>query len=392
MNIKIGVIFGGKSVEHEVSIISGLQTFHAIDRAIYDVIPIYIAKDGAWYTGEKLADIEHFKRMDELLASCQKVLVSANADEHALFAYPKAFSLFGKPLIDTIDVAFPVMHGTHGEDGSLQGLFELMNIPYIGCDVLASAIGMDKITQKMIFQAVGLPIVEYTWFYSRDWAKGSEEFIEQTEQMLTYPMIVKPAALGSSIGVTKVENREELEAAIDTVRGLCARVLIEQAVTNLQEINCSVLGDYEQVEASVCEEPVSSDVSVLSFNDKYVSGDANKGMSGAKRKIPAEIPEEMADAIQKMAKTAFLTLNCHGVVRIDFLVNRETEHIYVNEINTIPGSLAFYLWEASGKTFSQLTTALIELALKRQREKNSLIFSYQSNILAGYSGAKGVKK
>lgn len=391
MKIRVGVIFGGKSVEHEVSIISGLQTFHAIDRSQYDVIPIYIAKDGAWYTGEKLADVENFKRMDELLASCQKVLVSANADEHALFAYPKAFSLFAKPLLDKIDVAFPVMHGTHGEDGSLQGLFELMNIPYVGCDVLASAIGMDKITQKMIFQAVGLPIVEYTWFYSRDWAKGGEEFIEQAEQMLTYPMIVKPAALGSSIGVAKVENREELEAAIDTVRGLCARVLIEQAVTNLREVNCSVLGDYEQVEASVCEEPVSA-VNVLSFDDKYVSGDSSKGMSGAKRKIPAEIPDEMADTIQKMAKTAFLTLNCHGVVRIDFLVNRDTEHIYVNEINTIPGSLAFYLWEASGKTFSQLTTELIDLALKRQREKNSLIFSYQSNILAGYSGAKGVKK
>ncbi len=391
MKIKVGVIFGGKSVEHEVSIISGLQAFHAIDRTMYDVIPVYIAKDGIWYTGEKLADIENFKRMDELLASCQKALISANADEHALFAYPKAFSFFGKPLLDKIDVAFPVMHGTHGEDGSLQGLFELMNIPYVGCDVLASAIGMDKITQKMIFQAVGLPIVEYTWFYSRDWAKGGEEFVEQAEQLLTYPMIVKPAALGSSIGVARAENREELEAAIDTVRGLCARVLIEQAVPNLQEINCSVLGDYEQVEASVCEEPVSG-LNVLSFNDKYASGDSSKGMSGAKRKIPAEIAEETAETIQKMAKSAFLTLNCHGVIRIDFLINRETEHIYVNEINSIPGSLAFYLWEASGKTFTQLTTDLIHLALKRQREKNSLIFSYQSNILAGYSGAKGVKK
>ena len=175
------------------------------------------------------------------------------------------------------------------------------------------------------------------------------------------------------------------------MRGLCARVLIEQAVPNLREINCSVLGDYEQVEASVCEEPISA-VNVLSFEDKYVSGESRKGMSGAKRNIPAEISEEMADTIQKMAKTAFLTLNCHGVVRIDFLVNHGTEQIYVNEINTIPGSLAFYLWEASGKTFSQLTTDLIDLALKRQREKNSLIFSYQSNILAGYSGAKGVKK
>ncbi len=391
MKMKVGVIFGGKSVEHEVSIISALQTFHAIDRNEFDVIPIYISKNGQWFAGEKLTEIENFKRMDDLLAGCEKVLISANGDEHALFAYPKAFSLFAKPLLEKIDVAFPVMHGTHGEDGAMQGLFELMNLPYVGCDVLASAIGMDKITQKMIFQAVGLPIVEYTWFYSRDWVKGGGEFIEQAEQMLTYPMIVKPAALGSSIGVAKAENREELEAAIDTVRGLCARVLIEQAVAPLQEINCSVLGDYEHVEASVCEEPVGS-LNVLSFDDKYVSGDASKGMSGAKRKIPAEIPDEMTEAIQKMAKSAFLTLNCHGVVRIDFMVNRDTERVYINEINTIPGSLSFYLWEASGKSFTQLTTDLINLALKRQREKNSLTFSYQSNILAGFSGAKGVKK
>jgi D-alanine-D-alanine ligase len=282
------------------------------------------------------------------------------------------------------------MHGTYGEDGTLQGMLEIMNIPYIGCDVLSSAVGMDKVLQKMVFQTAGLPIVNYTSFYSRAWMKERTDIIEGIEQDFSYPVIVKPTALGSSIGVAQVKKRDELEEAIDTVRAISQRILIEEAVTNLQEINCSVLGDYEHVEASVCEEPISS-VHLLSFQDKYISGNSTKGMSGAKRKLPADIPQDMATSIQDMAKQAFLILQCHGVVRVDFLIDTQSNKIFVNEVNTIPGSLAFYLWEASGKSFTKLTSELIELALKRHREKNSLIFSYESNILAGYQGAKGLK-
>ncbi len=371
-----------------MSIISAIQAINAINTAQYDVIPIYITKEGIWYTGEVLLEIENYKNTGQLLSNCKKLLLSIDSDEHALFNYPQG--LFQKRILDKIDVAFPVTHGTYGEDGTLQGVLEMMNIPYVGCDVLSSALGMDKVVQKLLFQAAGLPVVNSTSFYSKEWMKARESVIGRIEQAFTYPVIVKPAALGSSIGVARTETTSQLEEAIDTVTGLSQRILIEEAVTPLKEINCAVLGDYEHVEVSVCEEPVGS-VQMLSFADKYISGDSTKGMSGAKRKLPADIPQEMASSIQEMAKQAFLCLQCQGCVRVDFLVNTQSGIMYVNEVNTIPGSLSFYLWEASGKSFTKLTGELIELALKRNREKNRLIFSYESNILAGYRGAKGSK-
>ena len=389
MKIRVGVIFGGRSVEHEVSIISAIQAINAIDAAEYDVIPIYISKDGNWYGGEALKEIENFKNQAQLLAQCKKILPSMNSGEHTLFNYPQ--NLFRKRVFEKIDVAVPVMHGTYGEDGILQGLLEMMNIPYVGCDVLSSAVGMDKITQKMVLKSVGLDCVEWTSFYSKEWLNERETVLERIEKALPYPVIVKPAALGSSIGVAKAENREELETAIETARTIAQRILVEEAIVELKEINCSVLGDYEHAEASVCEEPISS-LEFLSFEDKYISDSSSKGMSGAKRKLPADLPENTAQEIQQMARRAFQALQCQGVIRVDFLLDTTREKIFVNEVNTIPGSLSFYLWEASGKSFKDLTGELITLALKRHREKNSLIFSYESNILAGYQGAKGLKK
>ncbi len=387
MKIKVGVVFGGRSVEHEVSIISAIQTIHAIDDSKYEVVPIYISKEGSWYIGEGLTDIESYKNLAQFVASCKKVMPSVSSDQ-MLFYYPH--TLFQKRIVDKLDVIFPVMHGTHGEDGALQGVLELMNIPYVGSDVLASAVGMDKVIQKMILQAANLPIVRYLAFSSQEWIHDREDMFEKIEHQFCYPVIVKPVALGSSIGVANVADRKTLEEAIDTVRTISQRILVEEAVSNLREINCSVLGDHDHVEASVCEEPVGG-LEVLSFDDKYISGSAAKGMSGAKRKLPADISPKMSETIQYLAKQAFLTLQCQGVARVDFLTDRQSGKIFVNEVNTIPGSLAFYLWEASGKSFTVLTDELIELALKRHREKNTLIFSYESNILAGYSGTKGTK-
>ncbi|MCP4406029.1 MAG: D-alanine--D-alanine ligase [bacterium] len=389
MKITVGVIFGGKSVEHEISIISAIQAINAIDETEYEVIPIYLSKDGIWYSGEVLKEVENYTDQPRLLAQCQKILPSVNSGEHTLFTYPQ--SLFQKRVFEKIDVAFPVMHGTYGEDGILQGVLEMMNIPYVGCDVLSSAIGMDKITQKMVFQSFGLAGVEWTSFYSKEWMSERKGVLERIEKILPYPLIVKPAALGSSIGVDKANNREELETAIEAARTISQRILVEEAITALKEINCSVLGDYERTEASVCEEPIGR-LEFLSFEDKYISGSSSKGMSGAKRKLPADIPEKTAESVRQMAQQAFQALQCHGVVRVDFLLDTQREKIFVNEVNTIPGSLAFYLWEASGKSFKDLTSELIALALKRHREKNSVIFSYESNILAGYQGTKGLKK
>ena len=389
MKITVGVIFGGKSVEHEVSIISAIQAINAIDATEYDVIPLYISKDGNWYSGEALEEIGNYKNQSHLLAQCKKILPSINSDDHTLFYYPQGF--FQKRVFQKIDVIFPVIHGTYGEDGILQGVLEMMNIPYVGCDVLSSAVGMDKITQKLVFQSADLDCVKWTSFYSKEWMSERETVLERIEKILPYPLIVKPAALGSSVGVAKADNREELETAIETARTISQRILVEEAIVDLKEINCSVLGDYEQTEVSVCEEPIGS-LEFLSFEDKYISGSSSKGMSGAKRKLPADIPEETAQKVQQMAQQAFQVLQCHGVVRVDFLLDTKRELIFVNEVNTIPGSLSFYLWEASGKSFTNLTSELINLALKRHREKNSLIFSYESNILAGYQGSKGLKK
>ena len=395
MKIKVGVIFGGRSVEHEVSIISAIQTINAIDNNKYDVIPLYISKDGTWYTSDRLNGIENFKDIDGLLSKCKKILLSNNAGDNFLYSLPEkkyALNIFEKQILNTIDVAFPVLHGTHGEDGSLQGFLELLNIPYVGCDILSSAIGMDKIMTQALLDKHKLPVVKSRWFYSKNWIKENEMLKKEISDELKFPVIVKPSNIGSSIGVKIATNQDELENAVEIATKFSKKILVEKAITNLKEINCSVLGDYENVEVSVCEEPIRSS-NFLSFSDKYISGENSKGMSGAKRKLPADIPEKMSSEIKELAKQAFLMLDCCGVARIDFFIDNDKDKnkIFINEINTIPGSLSFYLWEATGKSFTELTSQLIQLALKKNREKNNLKFTYESNILAGFNGTKGMK-
>ena len=389
MRLNVAVIFGGRSVEHEISVISANQCINALDKNKYNVIPIYISKHGKWYTGNDLLKLENYRDSEKLLAEVQKIVVSQNAGATNFYNEPKGIFTSRKPV--NIDIAFPITHGTYGEDGALQGLFETMNIPYVGCDVLASAVTMDKITTKMLLQTLGIKVLEYFWFYSDRWVSARDSVVSDIKAKFNYPLIVKPANLGSSIGVAAVNNDMELDDAVDLVVRLSQRVLIEPKVTNLKEINCAVLGDRDFAEVSVCEEPVRSD-DILSYQDKYSGGMKNKsgiglgkssnsGMSGAKRKIPAEISGEMSDKIQAIAKQVFINLNCSGVVRVDFLIDQNTNEIYVCELNTIPGSLAFYLWEPLGKGFTALTERLIELALKRHREVNNLVVSYADNIL-----------
>lgn len=387
MKIRVGAFFGGRSVEHEVSIISALQTIHAIDSSVYDVVPIYITKQGLMYTGDVLKDIDNYKDLNQLLTKCERIIIANDSDEVVLLKHSPG--LFGKKILDKIDVAFPVFHGTNGEDGTFQGFLETLNIPYVGCDVQSSALGMDKIMMKKVLHESGIPVVNYYAFYSKFWLKDSQQILEQIEGKLKYPLIIKPANLGSSIGIKKAKNKAELEAAINFARSFSQQVLVEEVVANLREINCAVVGDYEHTEASVCEEPVGAD-EILSYQDKYLNN-STKGMSGSKRRIPAQIPEQMTLQIQQLAKDTFMTLGCNGVSRIDFLVDDSTNMVYVNEINTIPGSLAFYLWEATGKPFTKLTTELIQLSLKRSRERNELTYSYESNLLS-QKGIFGIKK
>ncbi len=391
--IRVAVVYGGRSVEHEVSIISALQAVKNLNAAKYEPVPLYITKEGVWYTGEALLDLSAYRDVNSLLAKCQKVIFHPNRGAY-LVTGAMSGGLFKKPFEAAIDVVLPVIHGTHGEDGCLQGLLELSGVPYAGPGVLGGAIGMDKITMKAVLKEAGIPVPEYHWFYYWQWQDDPQAVVDMIARKIPYPMIVKPANLGSSIGITKVQDKSQLEDAIDLAGSFANRILVEQLITPLREINCAVLGSPEKMEVSLCEEPFSTD-EILSFRDKYISAGSKSasGMSGAKRRLPADIPDQLTIKIEELSRRTFVATDGYGVCRIDFLMNEETKEIYVNEINTIPGSLSFYLWEPKGKSFTALLDDLIDLALKRSRRKEKMVFTYASNILAqgGFKGGKGGK-
>lgn len=390
MKIKVGVFFGGRSVEHEISIISAVQAMLAFDTEKYDVVPIYITKDNRFYTGDILKDIEQYKNLDNVIKNSQRIILQNIDGKVKLLSYP--MKLFKKPEIDYIDVAFPVVHGTNVEDGTLEGFLHMLDVPYCGCDVLSSAVGMDKFAQKALLRAYNIPVLNAKCFDMKKYNRNEKDILNEIENEIEYPMIVKPVNLGSSVGIRKVHNREELEEAIDYGFEFSLRVLVEHAVENLREINCSVLGDYENARPSTCEEPLNAD-EILSYQDKYLSGEksGSKGMSSTKRKLPADIPEEISEKIKGYAVDTFKALGCNGVVRIDFLMNDATKEIWVNEINTIPGSLSFYLWEATGVKFKELLDEVVSLGLKRKREEDTVNYSFDTNVLAGIKlgGTKG---
>lgn len=396
MKTNIGVFFGGRSTEHEISVISANQAMAAIDRSVYDVTPIYISKQGRWYTGDALTDVKNYRDMSSLLKQCEEVYMAPEYGDYQLYRTRR--KLFGNPGVTRLDVAIPVLHGANGEDGTFEGLLELTGIPYAGCNVLASANGMDKITMKMILQACDVPVVDYVWFTDKQWFADRDAMIERVESRLGYPVIVKPANLGSSVGIGRAANREALIECVETAEKYSTRLIVEHMVDNLHEVNCSVLGDCDEYQTSVCEEPIKSG-EILSYTDKYMGGSkGTKGMQASQKRIPADLPAEVTERIQFLAGETFRVLSCHGVSRVDVIMDKDNGEIYVNEINTIPGSLSFYLWEASGIRFDQLMDRLVKLALKRKREQGMKTVSYDQNIFAmgggvkgGVKGCKGVK-
>ncbi len=387
MKTNIGVFFGGRSTEHEISVISANQAMHAIDRERFDVTPVYITKQGRWYTGEALLDIASYRDVPALLNKCEEVYMRPIYDDYNV--YRTRHKMFGSDVVTKLDVVIPVLHGSNGEDGTFEGILDSIGIPYAGCDVLASANGMDKITMKMILQASGIPVVNYVWFTDKEWSSRRDDIIADIEKRLNYPVIVKPANLGSSVGIGRARNREELLSRVDDARRYSSRIIVEHMVDNLHEINCSVLGDCDDYQTSVLEEPVKSG-EILSYQDKYMGGTKGaKGMQASAKRIPAELPADETAKIQFYAGETFRVLSCHGVSRVDMIIDRDTRDIYVNEINTIPGSLSFYLWEASGITFDKLMERLVALALKRKREQSSKTVSYDQNIFSMGRGVKG---
>lgn len=393
MKIRVGVFFGGKSVEHEVSVISGLQAYNAFDRDKYEPIAIYITKDNELYTGEAVSDIANYKNIPELLKKSTRVFFMCEQDKVELIQYP--VKKFGNSVVAQIDVAFPVVHGANVEDGCLQGFLRHYNIPFAGCDVMASAVTMDKYVMKTVLKDNDIPVLDCVTLNVREYQSDETVAMNKVENRIAYPVIVKPVNLGSSVGIKVAKDKEQLREALEYAFTFGAKVLVERAIMNLREINCAVLGDYEEAEASECEEPISSD-EILSYEDKYVAGSksGSEGMRTAKRELPANLTPERREEIRKMAVKTFQVLNCSGVSRIDFMIDQDTDKVYVNEINPIPGSLAFYLWEALGKPYAELLDDMVKLALKRQREEKSMMTSFDSNILqsANLSGAKGVKK
>lgn len=388
--INVAVLFGGDSVEHEVSVISAVQAMNHFNTEKYNVIPVYLAKDNVMYCSEKMFNIESFKDIPALLKTSKRITLYNDGTGVYLKSDKKNDFSGRKPL--KLDVALPIVHGTNCEDGTLQGYLEMLKIPYAGCDVLASAVGMDKFVFKSVLKTAGVPVLDGLRFSSREFVEFEQNIMNKIKTNIGFPLIVKPVNLGSSVGISKVSSEEKLKEALDLAFSYSEYVLIERAVQNLREINCSVLGDGMECEASVLEEPVMTD-EILSYEDKYTSSENSKGMSSLKRKLPADLPSDMTETIREYACRTFKAINGHGVARIDFLMDDVSKEVFVNEINTIPGSLSFYLWDATGVKYPELLDRLVNLAFKRNRQRQNLKFDIETNILSqcGALGSKGSK-
>ena len=393
----IGVVFGSRSCEHEVSIISALQMMKAANPDRYSVVPVYISMQGEWFSGEPLLDIKTYRNFDGYQKGLYRVWLDMTAGSGVLMTMEPPKGLLGKEkqrVAARLDCVIPVLHGMHGEDGTLQGMLEMCNIPYASSGVTASAVGMDKTFMKDFFKGCGFPVLESLWVLRSSWHADSDSVIRKIESELPYPVFVKPASLGSSIGVSKASNSQELTESLELAFEFDRKVLIEKGLENPLELNCSVLGYNEDVTASEIEMPVTGG-DLLSFMDKYLQGakNATKGMASLKRILPAPIEPALKDRIQKLSIDIFKRMDCKSVVRIDYMYDEATDGLYITEINTIPGSLAFYLWDASGLPYADLIDRMVEYAIMAHEEKNDSNYAFTSNILneAAFGSKQGGK-
>ena len=397
MKKQIGVIFGSRSCEREVSIISAVQLMRSADTDKYDIIPVYIDESGTWYTGDSLKDIRSYKPFNPSAKGIRKVFPDLTGGSGALLYLNKGTGLFAKERLEIaarVDVYIVVMHGMNGEDGTLQGLLELAKIPYTSTGVAGSAIGMDKIMMKQFFTGAELPVLPGEWFTRREFASDWKEILNTVSNKLGFPVFVKPANLGSSIGVSRADNAEELKESLSLAFEYDRRVLVEKGLDKPVELNCSVLGYDDEVIASPIEMPLNHD-EFLDFRDKYLGGGGSKGMASLSRVLPAPIEDSLKKEIQDLSIKIFRLLDCKGVVRIDYMFDRITEKLFITEINTIPGSLAFYLWEKDGIPYKKLIDRMISCAEKAFEDRNLTNYAYTSDILKnasfGTKGAKGTK-
>ncbi len=399
MKIKVGVIFGGESVEHEVSIISAVQAMNKMDEEKYEVIPIYITKDREWYTGDMLKDIDVYQDFNLIKKYSDNVVLYYKDGSYIL---QKKNGLF-KSSVKEIDIAFPITHGTNVEDGGLQGYLQTIGIPFVGPNVYAAAAGQDKVTMKAIWKELGLPMTKYVWFYDYEYKENCDDVMKKVKS-LKFPVIIKPATTGSSVGITMCETEEKLTECIDEAIQYDNKIIVEEAIENLKEVNIAVMGNYEFQKTSEIEEVLSKN-KFLTYSDKYIGGGkgklkgfkcasvktSSKGMAAANRKLPAEIEKNTRAEIEDIAVKAFKAIGTSGNARIDFLIDQKTNKVYINEINSIPGSLAFYLWDAKHINFSQVLDEMIEIGIKDYKKRMSKTHSFESNILQGFTANGGLK-
>lgn len=387
---EILIAFGGVSPEHEVSVLTAIQAAEALKETEYKPAALYITKTGRWLTGDELLKLENYQDLKSLEQKAIPCTFSVGESGQTELVEMQRRGLFGSPVRHPVYAVLTAFHGADGENGAFQGTFETFNLPYTGSPVLGAAVGMDKSVAKDLCRQYEIPVTPDITFHESGWTEKSADILKKIDSM-GYPVFVKPVRLGSSIGVKRADNRDETVEAVETAFRYDRRVMVEKAVIPLTEINCSVLGNENKAVASVCEQPRGKD-ELLTFEDKYLSGDAAKGMASADRIIPAPISEDLTRIIQQNAVTIFQKLGASGVARLDFLLNSETGEWFFNEINTIPGSFSFYLWDKSGYEFPALLKKIIEIAIERHKERNGRIRSYETNLLSKKSveGIKGL--
>ena len=390
MKLNVAVFFGGKSTEHEISCISANQVIHALNSEKYEVLPVYISKDNEFFIGDKLFDLSNYSSfINNPASSLDKVSIYKDGNSVVVKSIN---GLFKKQ--HTIDIAFPVVHGTNVEDGSLAGFLQMLDIPYTSCDVLGGAVGQDKAVMKDIFKAEGIPMVDYFVIYNHDFEDNYKDYFASAKK-IGFPLIAKPANLGSSIGIQVIKSQKEFKEKISECLKFDFKVIVEKMVTNLKEVNVAVIGTDESCKTSAIEEVTNG---FLDFDKKYQPSkgskklgakaggakNASKGMASTIRKVPAELTKKQEETIRNIAIKAFNVLNSFGCVRIDFMIDKDNNKVYCNEINTIPGSLAFYLWKEVGLDFEKECDELIKNALNRYSKRSKKTYSFDTNILDNY--------
>ncbi len=381
----IAVIFGGKSAEHDVSIITAhtpiIDTLTVSGE--YDIWPVYISKEGKWYCDKKMNNIAFFKDpgFEEVVKSWKPIELSLN--DGLTFVWP---GLMGRK--QNIDVVFPSMHGTNGEDGALMGVLRMANVPFVGCDVAASAVAMDKVLTKQVLEAEGMPTVPYVWFTKSQWEKDAKSYRAKIAA-LTFPLFVKPVHLGSSIAITKVKNVSELENAIEVAFHYDDKVLVEEGIDPLIEVTLPIMGN-ETPKPAFVERPLNK-TEMFDFNDKYLSGGGKKGGTGvnnAYSEIPAQVGEDLTQEVLALGIRVYTTLGCTGTARVDFLIHADSKKVFINEVNTLPGSLYAHNWKKAGVSNMDLVLGLVKLAEERHAAQKDTTYAFKSDILQKVGGPK----